>query len=204
MNSESKMSLINKGFKIVVFLVLFVLVMWQYAVQIYTKFNNVSTTFVSKTENADSFLMPPMTICADNGLKPSVLKKYGMDDIFDFAFQNLNSKNFSIWDSFVEASYLNGRDFEITLHAPGLSGDHIPLNIGNNYRTHYNGNLFQIEVREYHTNIAGTCYQVKSNITLNPTYFVALTLSFNDSMDAIDVPQVKVQYTLLCLLLRCF
>ena len=166
MKLENKMSLLNKGFKIVVFLVLFIIVMWQYAVEIYAKFNSVSTTFVSKTVVADSFAMPPMTIFMDNGLKPSVLKKYGIADIFEFSFQILDTKNFSVWDAFVEASYLIGRDIEICLLVPILSGAPIPLKIGNNYFTGFNGNHFHIEVKKYHTNIAGTGYQIKSNITM--------------------------------------
>ena len=165
--------------------------MWQYAVEIYAKFNNVSTTFVSNTVDVDILFMPPMTICMDNGLKPSVLKKYGLLDIFEFAFET-QTKNFLIWDAFVEASYLNGRDFEITIFAPHLSGNHITLKVGINYLTDYNGKLFQIEVKEYHTNIAGTCYQVKSNITMYLSYFLDLNLRFNDSLDGIDVPQVIV------------
>ena len=191
MNSKSKMSLLNKAFKIIVFLVLFIVVMWQYAVEIYAKFNNVSTTFVSITVDVDTLFMPPITICMDNGLKPSVLKRYGLLDIFEFAFET-QTKNFLIWDAFVEASYLNGRDFEITIFAPHLSGNHITLKVGNNHLTDYIGKLFQIEVKEYHTNIAGTCYQVKSNITMYLSYFVDLNLKFNDSLDAIDVPQVIV------------
>ena len=148
MNSKSKMSLLNKGFKIIVFLALFIIVMWQYAVEIYAKFNNVSTTFVSNTVDVDNLFMPPITICMDNGLKPSVLKKYGLLDIFEFAFET-QTKNFPIWNAFVEASYLNGRDFEITIFAPHLSGNHITLKVGNNYLTDYNEKLFQIEVSEY-------------------------------------------------------
>ena len=75
MKLENKMSLLNKGFKIVVFLVLFIIVMWQYAVDIYAKFNSVSTTFVSKTVDAENFTMPPVTICMENALKPTVLNK---------------------------------------------------------------------------------------------------------------------------------
>ena len=185
--------MLDKGFKIIAFLVLFIIVMWQYAVEIYAKFNNVSTTFVSNTVDVDNLFMPPITICMDNGLKPSVLKKYGLLDIFEFAFET-QTKNFLIWDAFVEASYLNGRDFEITIFAPHLSGNHITLKVGNNYLTDFNGKLFQIEVKEYHTNIAGTCYQIKSNITMYLSYFVDLNLRFNDSLDAIDVPQVIVKY----------
>ena len=55
------------------------------------------------------------------------------------------------------------------------------------------GKSFYIEVLEYHTAISGTCYQIKSNITMSPPNFVTLTVSFNDSVDAIDIPQVKIE-----------
>ena len=77
-NFDTKMSSFNKGLKFVIFLVLLVTVIWQYAVEIYSKFENDSTTFVSRTIDTDNFTMPPITICMDNGLKPSVLKKYKM------------------------------------------------------------------------------------------------------------------------------
>ena len=64
-----------KGFKTLSFLVLLIIVTWQYALEIYGKFINDSKTFVSKTVDAHSFNMPPITICMDNALKPSVLNK---------------------------------------------------------------------------------------------------------------------------------
>ena len=87
----------------------------QYAVEIYSKFNNDSTTFVRETAYADNNLtMPPITICMDNGLKPTVLNRYGIFNIFDFmtdqfVFQDTNYSSFSVWNTFVEASYLIGR-----------------------------------------------------------------------------------------------
>ena len=64
-----------KGFKTLSFSVLLIIVTWQYALDIYGKFINGSKTFVSKTVDAEDFAMPPVTICMDNALKPTVLKK---------------------------------------------------------------------------------------------------------------------------------
>ena len=61
--SESKFSLLMKAVKFIIFIALFIVVIWLYAFDIYTKFNNVSTTFVSKTVDAEDFNMPPLTIC---------------------------------------------------------------------------------------------------------------------------------------------
>ena len=69
------MSSLIKGFKTLSFLVLLIIVTWQYALEIYGKFINNSKTFVSKTVDAENFTMPPVTICMDNALKPSVLEK---------------------------------------------------------------------------------------------------------------------------------
>ena len=69
------MSSLIKGFKTLSFLVLLIIVTWQYALEIYGKFINDSKTFVSKTVDAEDFAMPPVTICMDNALKPTVLKK---------------------------------------------------------------------------------------------------------------------------------
>ena len=73
--SKTKMSSLTKGFKTFSFLVLLIIVTWQYAIEIYGKFINDSKTFVSKTIDAETFVMPPVTICMDNALKPSVLYK---------------------------------------------------------------------------------------------------------------------------------
>ena len=72
---HTKMSSIIKGFKTLSFLVLLIIVTWQYVLEIYGKFINNSKTFVSKTVDAENFTMPPVTICVDNALKPSVLEK---------------------------------------------------------------------------------------------------------------------------------
>ena len=71
------MSALIKGFKTFLFLVLLIIVTWQYALEIYGKFINDSKTFVSKTVDADSFIIPPLTICMDNALKvrPCLYKK---------------------------------------------------------------------------------------------------------------------------------
>ena len=97
--SNTKMSLLIKGFKTLIFLVLLIIVTWQYALEIYGKFINDSKTFVSKTVDADSFIIPPLTICMDNALKvhPCLYKKYHHTSLSDLPslFINLfvTSKN---------------------------------------------------------------------------------------------------------------
>ena len=171
-----------KGIKTLSFLVLLVLVTWQYAVDIYVKFNNDSTTFVSKTVDAESFIMPPLTICMDYALKPSVLKKYGLNNLWDFVFSKIDNeeKNISsIWDFFLEASYLIGRDMEISIY------DKI-LTVGNN-------DVYQVlvELKEYHTFYAGTCYQIKSNFSIPPPNVGEITVTFANSLDKVDQPKVR-------------
>ena len=93
------------------------------------------------------------------GLKcPLILKKYGLVNIWDFVFYTIvnEEKNISsVWDAFVEASYLNSRDIEISII------DQI-LTVGNNDLFFYDGKLFSVELKEYHTFFAGTCYQIRS------------------------------------------
>ena len=103
-----------KVFKFFVFLGLLIAVIVQYAIDIFSQFNKKATTFTSKTIETQNFTMPPVTICMDNGLKPSVLNKYGMESIFDFNFNMDESDLTSVWDTYVEASYLLERDIEIT------------------------------------------------------------------------------------------
>ena len=109
--------------------------------------------------------------------------KYGLVNIWDFAFGDSianEAKNISsVWDAFVEASYLNGRDIEISIY------DRI-LTVGNN-------DVYQIlvELKEYHTFFAGTCYQIKSNFSMPPPSTVDITVTFANSLDEVDQPKVR-------------
>ena len=98
-----------KGLKFFIFLVLLIAIILQYLVGIYDKFFNSSTTLVSITTEAQDFTMPPLTICMDNGLKPTVLKKYGLGSSFDFMFGLSDSNISSVWEAFIEASYVLDR-----------------------------------------------------------------------------------------------
>ena len=89
------MSSLIKGFKTLSFLVLLIIVTWQYAVEIYGKFINDSKTFVSKTVDAENFAMPPVTICMDNALKPSVLNKVGGHFNYGFSTPSYNPVHFN-------------------------------------------------------------------------------------------------------------
>ena len=98
-----------KGLKFFIFLVLLIVVILQYLVGIYDKFFNSSTTLVSLTTEAKDFTIAPLTICMDNGLKPTVLKKYGLESHFDYTFGLSESNISSVWEAFIEASYVLDR-----------------------------------------------------------------------------------------------
>ena len=105
----TKFSQIFKGFKLVTFSILLTIVIFMYGIDTYKKFWNDSATFVSTTEETEDFNMPPLTICMDNGLKPTILKKYGMTSTFEFVYPSLIldlEKIQRTWDTFVEASYI--------------------------------------------------------------------------------------------------
>ena len=73
-----------KGLKISIFLILLIIVTFFYNIKIYSQFQNKATTFVTTTSETGDFRMPPITICMENGLKPTVMKKYDLETIFDF------------------------------------------------------------------------------------------------------------------------
>ena len=91
----------------------------------------------------------------------------------------------------MEASYLNGRDFEISIDADNLTYNHRILTVGNNDRNSFDGNQFLFELKEYHTFFAGTCYQITSNFSMPPPSYLQITLTFNNSLDEIDQPKVR-------------
>ena len=178
--------MIFKGIKILGFVVLLILVLWQYGLDILTKFQNHATTFITKTDKLENFNMPPITFCMGNALKPTVLKKYGVDSVLDFAIGTKAVINVSsVWDVFVEAAYIINRDFKI--YAYSLTWGPFQLTKGHNY--HSTG--YDFNVTEYHT-IAGTCYQINSNFPLPTPTWIILGLVFNESLSDIDIPKVHL------------
>ena len=123
-----------------------------------------------------------------SGLKcPSIRKKYELVNIWDFVFNTIDNKEkniSSVWDAFVEASYLNGRDIEISII------DQV-LTVGNNDLFSYNGKLFSVELKEYHTFFAGTCYQIRSNFSMPPPIYIGITVTFSNSLEEGDQPKVR-------------
>ena len=177
-----------KGIKILGFVVLLILVLWQYGLDILTKFQNHATTFITKTAESDDFNMPPITICMGNALKPTVMKKYGIDTILEFLVGSEAVMNISsVWDVFVEAAYIINRDFKI--YAYSLTWGYFQLTKGHN--CHSTG--YDFNVTEYHTS-AGTCYQINSNYPLSPPNLISLALVFNESLSDIDFPKVHLLY----------
>ena len=126
---------------------------------------------------------------------PPIRKKYGLVNIWDFAFGDSianEAKNISsVWDVFVEASYLNGRDFEISIHAPSVFSSPLTLVVGNNNVISYNGSQFIVQLKEYHTVSAGTCYQIKSDFSIPLPEYVKVSVNFDNSLDEVDQPKVR-------------
>ena len=79
----------------------------------------------------------------------------------------------------VRAYYLSGRNIEISIY------DRI-LTVGNN-----DLNQILVELKEYHTLFAGTCYQKNSNFSMPPPSTVDITVTFANSLDEVDQPKVR-------------
>ena len=191
--------IVVKGIKILGFIALLIFVLCQYGLDICTKFQNDATTFTTKSREADNFNMPPITFCMGNGLKPNVMKKYGIDSVTDFIGSEVMMNMSSVWDVFVEAAYIINRDFQIIaviLDPISKSLVSITLLKGHNYyKEKDEGAGYDINVTEYHTNLAGTCYQINSNFPLPPPNWIGLKLVFNESLGKTDIPQVNIMYT---------
>ena len=97
----------------------------------------------------------------------------------------------SVWDAFLEASYLIGRDFEISILVPSVFSSPLTLVVGNNNVILYNGTQFFVQLKEYHTVSAGTCYQIKSNFSIPLPKYVKVRVNFDNSLDEVDQPKVR-------------
>ena len=97
----------------------------------------------------------------------------------------------SVWDVFIEASYLNGRDFEIIIFAPNVSDNPMTLDVGNNHLISRHGEQFLVELKEYHTVTAGTCYQMKANFSIPLPNYVKTSVTFDNSLDKVDQQKVS-------------
>ena len=74
-----------------------------------------------------------------------------------------------------------------------MSLNHRKVSLGVNEIIAENENMkeiIKVEVKEIHTFILGTCYLIKSNISIPPPKFLITTLSFNGSMNEVDFPKV--------------
>ena len=194
-NPELKMVEVNifKGIKTLLFFGLLATVLVSYARDIYTNFHDDATTFVQKTEKPENLFTPPILICMENGLKPTVMKKYGVELVYDFPGYNVGEKQLPVWDAYVEASYILNRDFVITVGGRNLS-------TGNNTFSEASINPIigeegqkgiWVHVSEYHTHFIGTCYQIDSNYSMPPPNFGLFSLQFNESITQADIPPVS-------------
>ena len=196
-------SVLLKGTKILIFSILLITVIHEYGIDIYSKYHDKATVFVSQTKPIEDFTLPSITICIKNKFKPSVMNKNGLDSWIDFIYGTFEGKwkqeNISIWNTYVEASYLLNRDLEIQIQDPWLP---IQFFIGKNYikcenisninsvEVCKNGSNILIEIKEYFTMTSGTCYGLKSNLQIPPSQSVSISLNINKSLPYEDFPEV--------------
>ena len=124
------------------------------------------------------------------------MKKYGIDTILDFLIGSEVVMNMSsVWDIFVEAAYIINWDFQIMaiiFDPTSMALGSITLLKGHNYYKEKEGTGYDFNVTEYHTEVAGTCYQINSNFPLQPPNVITLALVFNESLSEIDIPKVNL------------
>ena len=191
-----------KGIKMLGFSTLLITVIYFYGVDIYKKFQNDATTFTLKTEKMrepDDFLTPPILICMENLLKPTVMKKYGLENIMDFFVAEEILKESSVWDVFIEATYILDRDFSLFLwnHESHIKNKTTWKNLStgndNSFMVQEKEDVYNVIVQEYYTYLAGTCYQITSNYSIPPPDGYGLTLLFEESLN-LDLPTVCIMY----------
>ena len=194
--SESKIKILQENknknvffttLKVFIALALLTFVIYDYGIEILTKYGDKATVFVSTTKETDDFTMPPITICMQNELKPSILNKYDAKSTSYYITEAGSNENISsVWDDYLNASYLINKDFDIEINENG-----IPLLVGNNIvGKGIIGNPVMFVVHEYHTMMMGTCYGIESNISIQPPIQIALDVRFKKSLDEKDLPQV--------------
>ena len=95
------------------------------------------------------------------------------------------NKPLSVWDSFVEASYIINRDFIISIGNVNLKTGYNKLELGSKH-------VIDVHVREYHILLQGTCYQIESNLSIPPPGYVNITLQFDELLNQSDIPPVCI------------
>lgn len=85
------------GLKCLTFLALFIYVIFEYAQNMTKTFSIGATTLSMTTSLIKDLKFPPLTICLENGYKPTVMQKYGLEN--RYAFWDIKDKNItSVWD----------------------------------------------------------------------------------------------------------
>ena len=197
------------GLKSLVFLALFLFVVFEYAETMLKTFSIGATTLTMTTSLIKDLKFPPFTICLENGYKPTVMQKYGFEN--RYAFWDIKDKNItSVWDTYLDSTYLLHKDFEIfmleTAEMLKLGENHFENTIFNH------GNPIQVKIDQYHTPMSGTCYEIKSNLSLPTSTTASFVFIIKNPTDTRDFPKVglnhiyknlkaKVMYNVYCILM---
>ena len=84
-----------KASKILIFSILLTIVVSEYGVDIYTKFHDKATVFVSNTSEIEDFPLPVISFCTKNQFKPTVIENYGFQSSFDFISGNYENNKWN-------------------------------------------------------------------------------------------------------------
>ena len=107
----------------------------------------------------------------------------------------MNQQISSVWDTFVEASYIVNRNFHLTVRqAYSLKHEPTLLKAGDNNWNQGNGDWYQFILHEYYTFYAGTCYQIESNVSVPPPNRINILLQFDKTLNEGDFPPVCLLY----------
>ena len=93
--------------QILLYLCLLVLFIKVYMIEQLVTFVNKQTSFTYRQEKVESIEAPTVTLCFKNAFKPSMVKKYGINDTYEVESYKINNTVYQ------ELIYLLQRDFSI-------------------------------------------------------------------------------------------
>ena len=94
--------------KIIVLISLIIVWNFVYFQDAYEEFQSKAITTITRTKKIENFEFPAITICSNNGFKPSLLKQD--NDTSPFGLENIYDNN-SVLDVFLNKTYGNDLRF---------------------------------------------------------------------------------------------
>ena len=168
-----------------------------YVNQVVRQYAEGLTTFALNQADTGTVPMPAMTACFENPLKPSLLIAYNTSPVF-FEVPTQQSSgipmNQSVKDIYEKASYLLGRDWNISINEYP-SDKYLTLTTGLNNLAYSKNRSLPLEVIEMKTMSKGTCLVVVPRAEIEALTVFAFTFAFDENLNG-DLPEsVKIYLT---------